>query len=127
MNRCVLDASVIIAAVLNEPGGERAHGHIHTPLVSAVNYAEVLSRLFDKGYRKEAVQEALTLTPMEVVGFDRAHAEASAELRSVTRSHGLSLGDRACLALALSRDAVALTTDRAWHGIDLPVQVELVR
>lgn len=127
MNSVVLDASVIIAAVLKEPGGERARGHARAPLVSAVNYAEALTRLSDRGYRKEAVYEALTLVPMEVVDFERTHAEAAAELRSATRSRGLSLGDRACLALAMSRDAVALTADRAWQGLGLPVQVELVR
>lgn len=127
MSEVVLDASVIIAAVLREPGGERAVGHSLPPLVSAVNYAEVLTRLVDLGRHSNAVHEALSLVPMEIVGFEQRHAEISAELRSETKPYGLSLGDRACLALAISRKAKALTADRAWERIALPIEIEFVR
>jgi PIN domain nuclease of toxin-antitoxin system len=123
----VLDASVIIAAVLEEPGGERAVGHASPPLVSAVNYAEALTRLTDIGRHRESVHRALDLIPMEIVGFEREQAESAAELRSATRPYGLSLGDRACLALAISRKAKALTADRAWRQAELPIEVELIR
>jgi len=127
VSEIVLDASVIIAAVLQEPGGEHAVGHPLPPLVSAVNYAEALTRLVDLGRHSNAVYEALSLVPMEIVGFEQHQAEISAELRSATRSHGLSLGDRACLALAVSRKAKALTADRAWEQLALPIEIELVR
>jgi PIN domain nuclease of toxin-antitoxin system len=127
VSEIVLDASVIIAALLKEPGGESALGHEHPPFVSAVNYAEALTRLTDRGLGREAVHRALTFVPMEIVGFEKEQAESAADLRPATRSHGLSLGDRACLALAMSRNAKALTADRAWQEIDVPVQIELVR
>jgi len=92
-----------------------------------VNYAETLTRLVDRGYDKTAVDVALGFVPFEVIDFNREQAESVANLREATKVHGLSLGDRACLALAVSRGAVALTADRAWRNVDLPVQIELVR
>lgn len=127
MSNVVLDASVIIAAVLEEPGGERAVGHESPPLVSAVSYAEALTRLTDIGHHREVVHRALALVPMEIIAFEREQAESAAELRSVTRPYGLSLGDRACLALAISRKAKALTADRAWRLAELPIEIELIR
>jgi ribonuclease VapC len=64
---------------------------------------------------------------MRVVDFDAELAEMSADLRPATRPNGLSLGDRACLALAQKRGAVALTADRTWASVDVPVEVRVVR
>ena len=64
---------------------------------------------------------------LEVVPMDRAQAEAAGALRAATRAAGLSLGDRACLALAQSLGATALTTDRPWTRLDCGVTVEVVR
>jgi PIN domain nuclease of toxin-antitoxin system len=127
MTEIVVDASIILAAVLQEPGHEVIFQLAKPPLISAVNLAEARSKMVDKGYPQEGIDESLAMFRLSVVAFDDKQAVVAAELRRTTRSHGLSLGDRACLALALSQDAVALTTDRAWQGIDLPVQVELVR
>ena len=38
-----------------------------------------------------------------------------------------SLADRACLALAMRLGLPALTTDRAWAELDLPVEVVVLR
>lgn len=127
MSRVVLDASVVIAAALREPGGDRAMGHSTDPLVSAVNYSEVLTRLGDLGHDKGMAARGLALLGFEVVDFDREQAESASELRAATKAQGLSLGDRACLALAIRHGATALTADRSWARLDLPVQVELVR
>ena len=127
MTRVVLDASVVVAAVLKEPGGDRAVGHKQPPMMSAVNYAEVRSRLTDLGLDAARIDDALALFDLDVIDFDKAQAGDVAELRRVTRLHGLSLGDRACLALAIRKDAEALTADRVWARIDLPVDVCVVR
>lgn len=123
----VLDASVIVAAVLREPGGDRAVGHARSPLVSAVNYAEVCTRLTDVGMKSETIEGALGMLRLDVVAFDKEQADRVAALRPATRTAGLSLGDRACLALAASREAVALTADHAWRDLKLPVRIEFVR
>ncbi len=127
MTSVVLDASVVVAAVLKEPGGHRASGHAASPLMSVVNYAEVRSRLTDLGMGAESIDEALDLLGLDVVAFDKAQADEVAALRSATRSAGLSLGDRACIGLAASLGATVLTADKAWRRLDLPVQIELVR
>lgn len=127
MSDVVLDASVVIAAVLQEPGGGRAIGHARSPLVSAVNYAEICTRLTDLGMNPETIEGSLKMLRLDVVPFDKEQAERVAALRNATRSSGLSLGDRACLALGASREALVLTADRAWRALDLPIQIEQVR
>jgi ribonuclease VapC len=123
----VLDASAILAAVLREPGGERVGRLTGSLLVSAVNYAEVGSRLCDLGFEQSFLRGVASMLGFQIVPLDAQLAEGIADLRAQTRGAGLSLGDRACLALAMSRGAVALTADRAWQKVDLPVEIELVR
>lgn len=127
MSEAVLDASVVLAAMLRESGGAAVGQLTGVILVSAVNHAEVWSKLADLGIETAKVESSISMMGLEVVAFDREQAESVAQLRAVTRAAGLSLGDRACLALAISRNAKALTADRAWQGIELPVEIELVR
>jgi ribonuclease VapC len=67
------------------------------------------------------------VTGIEVVPFDADDARAAGELSLVTRDAGLSLGDRACLALARRLDVPAVTADRAWLNVDAGVDVVCVR
>ena len=127
MGDIVVDASVVLAAILGEPGHE-ALLDLHEPaLFSAVNLAEARARLADRGFDRQSIDASLGLVNMEVVDFDAEQAVISADLRPATRAAGLSLGDRACLALAQQRGAVALTADRAWAGVDTPVDIQVVR
>lgn len=127
MSETVLDASAVLAAVLKEAGGARVAELTGSILVSAVNHAEVWTRLLDLNVERSAAETSIGMLGIEIVAFDAAQAESAAALRAQTRSAGLSLGDRACLALAISRGAPAMTADRTWSTIELPVQVELVR
>jgi PIN domain nuclease of toxin-antitoxin system len=95
--------------------------------ISSVNYAEVGTRLADLGEAHAVVDEALRLMGVEIVDFDTELAVAAISLRSGTRPAGLSLADRACLALAMRENAVALTADRAWTKIDVSCRIELIR
>jgi PIN domain nuclease of toxin-antitoxin system len=123
----VLDASVILAAVFGERGHEAVLALRQTAIASTVNIAEARARLADHGLDREAIDRSLDLINMRAVDFDEDQAILSSDLRRSTRNLGLSLGDRACLALAIQRKAVAYTADRAWANATLPVEVRMVR
>lgn len=59
--------------------------------------------------------------------YDEDLALAASKLRPATRHKGLSLGDRACLALAIREGATAITTDRAWADLDVGCHIEVIR
>lgn len=123
----VLDSSAMLAALLDEPGGERLEAADEPLIASTVNMTETRTRLFDLGYAKEEVESSIRLLNVREVDFTRAQSIAASALRPATRAAGLSLGDRACLALAEQFGATALTADRQWKTIALPVAVELIR
>lgn len=127
MSEIVLDASVLLAAILEEPGHEAVLELREPALLSAVNLAEARARLVDRGFDRESIDTSMSLLNMQIVDFDAELAAISADLRPATRAAGLSLGDRACLALARKRGAIALTADRTWARIETPVQVRVVR
>src|SRR6266581_2225446 len=129
-----LDASALLALMLEEPGGGRVSRAIdHGAAISTVNWAEVLSRLVELGGDAEvASRRALPVSELGgggliLVAFDGEQAREAARLRVKTRSLGLSLADRAALALARLHGLPVLTTDRAWRSLRLPIKVEVIR
>jgi len=127
MNEWVLDASAFMAVLLGEPGADRVLAALPNAIVSAVNYAEVVGKLIERGVPEDVVRDSLGALSLDIVDFDADQAHSAGALRRTTRHLGLSLGDRACLALAMHRTAVALTTDSVWAEVDVGVKVELVR
>jgi len=127
MSDHVLDASALLAAMLDEAGAERVRGVLPTARIGAVNLSEVVAKLQERGIPDDEIDQSLVDLDLDVVPFDRALAVAAGKLRVATRSAGLSLGDRACLALARASDAVALTTDRAWAKLKVGVTIEVAR
>ncbi|TAN47383.1 MAG: PIN domain-containing protein [Rhodospirillales bacterium] len=128
MTEFVLDASAILAFLNGEPGGERVRACLSSgACVSSVNLSEVASVLARIGMPVDIAQSILSGLPFEVVDFDSFQAFSAAGLSPLTRPSGLSLGDRACLALARLRNAPALTTDRAWSDLNLGIKVEVIR
>ena len=96
-------------------------------VIGAVNYCELAAKLMTRFPDANARALVLNNYAPKVIAFDVDQARLAGELIAVTSSRGLSLGDRACLALAKIRGATALTADRAWAGIDVGVPVELIR
>jgi PIN domain nuclease of toxin-antitoxin system len=123
----VFDASAVLAMALREPGHQSLLRLERVILVSTVNLAEVRSRLWDKEESETVIDEMLGRIDMSVVTFDAEQAKLAADLRPQTRRFGLSLGDRACLALGIVRKAIVYTADRAWSKLDLPIEIKLVR
>jgi PIN domain nuclease of toxin-antitoxin system len=123
----VLDASAVLALLASEPGTEQVQKSLGSAVMSAVNLAEVLAKLGDRGV-SEAEQRLIRMSlDIEVRSFDEASAWRASRLRGATKSQGLSIGDRACLALALDEGLPALTTDRAWSKLDVGVEVRTLR
>jgi len=127
MADCVLDASALLALLQNERGAEYVRRRVPGAVMSAVNLAETGSKLADLGFSAAEIREAMIEIGIEVSPFDIDQAIASSVLRAATRPAGLSVGDRACLALAQLLGLPALTADRAWRDLGLDVGVELIR
>lgn len=123
----VLDSSAVLAAMLGEPGADRVDAAINESIVCSVNASEIVSKLIDKGYPRDDVVRQYERLELEVVDFDEALAVAAGILRSRTDHRGLSLGDRACLALAIRKGATALTADHKWADLDVGCKIELIR
>jgi ribonuclease VapC len=124
----VLDASALLALLLGEAGADRVADLLPRSSVSAINLSEVTAKLNERGMPEVWVRAALGDLDLDVHAFDEAAAFAAGRLRQPTRGHGLSLGDRACLALAMRLDAIAATADHAWAGLDLNgLRIELIR
>ena len=113
----VLDASAVLALLFQEPGAEVVRAHLRTGVIGAANLAEVLAKLSDHGLPAQEAARAVAILGLEVAPMTEGQAQRSAVLRPATRTAGLSLGDRACLALAVELGAPALTAERSWAGI----------
>lgn len=127
MAKWVLDASAVLALLANERGAEQVQAALGSALISAVNLAEVLAKLSDRGATVAELRLVRTSLDIEVRSFDESAAWRASGLRGTTKSFGLSIGDRACLALALEEALPALTTDRAWSTLDVGVDVRSLR
>ena len=123
----VLDASALLAYLQDEPGGERVRAVIANAVMSTVNWAEVIGKARDEGVDTRGLQDDLASLGLAFEPFSVAQAEIAGQLKGRTRHLGLSLADRACLALGIDRDETVYTADRAWLGPDLGVDVEAIR
>jgi PIN domain nuclease of toxin-antitoxin system len=121
-----LDASALLAFLFSEEGHEHVAAHLTASCMSAVNLAEVLGRFARDGIDPIGVLRRLEATPIELVPFGNDDAARVAALVPFTRNLGLSLGDRACLALAISRAIPTLTADRTWEQLDVGVDIQVV-
>ena len=125
--RVVLDASALLAYLFTETGHESVARVIDPCCLSSVNLAEVLSRFARDGHNPEMVHHQIAGSGIEIVPFLGEDAALAAGLVPLTQQFGLSLGDRACLALALRRDVPAFTADRVWAELDLPISIKVIR
>ena len=127
----VFDSSAILAVLYKEPGSlavlEAAADPDRTVLISSVNLCEVVTKLVLGGASSSIVTVSIRPFLPYVVAFDSEQALVAGELSRLTRKLGLSLGDRACLALAASRKATAWTTDLAWLKLKTGVKIHLLR
>jgi PIN domain nuclease of toxin-antitoxin system len=124
---CVLDASVVLAYLGEEPGHEKIATVLDQAAVSAVNIAEVATKLAEKGAPEQRIRETIRDLSVEIVAFDEGLSYRVADLRHGTRALGLPLGDRACLATARHFGVPAITADRRWSRLKVGVEIQLLR
>ncbi len=127
MTETVIDSSALLALIQNEQGSEKVRSLVSQCVMGSVNFAEVVSIMNHHGYEADQIDEILGEYNIPAIPFDQAQATLAGNMRRATRHLGLSLGDRACLALALQKGLPVLTADRAWANVDLGVKIELVR
>lgn len=125
--RYMLDASAVLAMMLDEAGGDQVRERLASSQISTVNLSEVVAKLQEGGVPDEVIASSLAELNFDVIAFNQSQAVRAGLLRASTRSNGLSLGDRACLTAAESCNAVAVTTDRAWGKLELDIVVEVLR
>ena len=129
MSKIVLDTSAVLAWLFQENGADQVLPVLEagSGIISSVNYAELVGKLFDQGMPVEIIRETLFDLELEVVDYDTAQAFETGVLRTVSKAFGLSLGDRACLALAIAQKLPVLTADRVWLNVPVPTEVRVIR
>ena len=127
MASAVLDASVVLAHIRQESGSDCVDELAAEALISAVNLAEIFAKLAERGLSQDQADMIVYRYRLEVVPFDEDLARQTGALRPATKALGLSLGDRACLALAQRARLPILTADRSWAKLDLGIPIKVVR
>jgi ribonuclease VapC len=128
MSSIVLDASALLAVLNREPGAEKLTPQLlNIATSSTVNLAEVQSKLVNRGLRPQEAWEATTSPIREATPFTPEHAMTAGNLIAETRALGLSLGDRACLALGLALSAPVYTADKSWKSLKLGLRIHVIR
>lgn len=126
-SKIVLDASALLCLLNDEPGADRVVDVLTRCVIGTTNLAEVVSKLRERGLSLDEVREALGGLHLDVRPLSPAQAFIIGDLRPTTKSLGLSLGDRACLALAMDLQAELFTTDAALASVDAGITITDVR
>lgn len=128
MNSIVLDASVLLAMLNQEPGADKITPDLLGSSVSStVNLAEVQSKLVDRGVQADDAWQATINSVNEAIPFTVEQTKTAGNLIAETRPLGLSLGDRACLSLAIALKAPVYTTDKSWKNLKLGIRIHIIR
>ncbi|WP_247219341.1 type II toxin-antitoxin system VapC family toxin [Synechococcus sp. C9] len=127
MSRVVLDASAVLVLLNQEAGSDGIAPLIPQSVISAVNLSEVIAKLADAGIPEASIHQILKHLNLEVIAFNDQQALTTGLLRPLTKSQGLSLGDRACLALGMSLNLPVITSDQTWSRLSLAIEIRVIR
>jgi PIN domain nuclease of toxin-antitoxin system len=122
-----LDASALLAVLLQERGADVVEQQVAGAAISTVNYSEVLKKAVEKGGTLEDAASVVRSLQLDIVPFEEWNARDAARLYPTTKDKGLSFADRACLSLALELDARLYTADKRLAGVDVPLDLILIR
>ena len=123
----VLDASALLAYLQREPGAGSVRAVLGSALMSTVNWTEVIQKAADSERKAAELRADLESLGLALEPFSATQAGIAGTLRETTMEFGLSLGDRACLALAIEKGEAILTADRIWERLRLGVEIEVIR
>lgn len=127
MASAVLDASVLLAHIRGERGSDPVPQIAADAFLSTVNLAEIYCKLLERNVSADQADSIIYRYGFDVVPFDEELARRTGGLRPVTKTLGLSLGDRACLALAQREALPVFTTDRNWTKLNIGIEIRVVR
>ena len=123
----VFDSSAILSVLLGERGADVVVPVLQGGLLSSVNLLEIHTRMLNLAAAPAHSWNRIMNLQCEICPLTETQARIAAELVASTRAFGLSLGDRACLALAIERGAKVYTTDRVWKSIPLGIEIAVIR
>ncbi|WP_375332856.1 type II toxin-antitoxin system VapC family toxin [Candidatus Tisiphia endosymbiont of Psammoecus bipunctatus] len=124
----ILDASALIALLSEEKGGETVASILPKSVMNSVNIAEVAKFLIERrSLSEEEVSNIIQSLIEIIIPFDTQLALISANIVRQTKALGLSLGDRACLALALQTGYTVYSADRIWSKLNLDCKIVIIR
>lgn len=128
MSKIVFDASALIALFAKEKGYELIKSHMKDAVISSVNIAEVYKYCIEvQNLTKDETQTLIKLADIKIIDFDDEQALITAEIVNKTKQYGLSLADRACIALAIIKNTSIVTCDRIWQKVDIGVEFIMAR
>ena len=127
-NKIIFDASAVIALLAKEKGFEVIKRHLKNAIISSVNISEVYKYCIDKqNLTADECKNIMGISGIKIIDFDEKQALIAADIYPKNKEYGLSLGDRACIALATEKKYPILTCDKIWEKINLDVKFIMVR
>ncbi|MBF8266309.1 MAG: uncharacterized protein HW384_2173 [Dehalococcoidia bacterium] len=127
MAEVVLDASALLALLNQEPGSQVVAAALSRAAISAINLCEVVTKLANAGMLEATIRKVVGGLSLEIEPFDIDQTYEAGMLHTITKSLGLSLGDRGCLSLARRLNLPVLTADRTWAQLKVGVQIKVIR
>jgi len=125
--RNILDASALLAYLQDELGSEVVDALLMYSVMNSVNWSEVTQKAVAKQINISGMRTELEALGLAIIPFTVEEAELAAKLWKITRRHGLSLGDRACLSSALCLNLPVYTADKVWLELDVSVEIHCIR
>jgi PIN domain nuclease of toxin-antitoxin system len=124
----LLDSSALLASLFEEPGAAAVDAALSRAAMSAVNYSEVIAKLIRRGEKPVSAAQIVDSLDLPIVPWDFDLAREASRLSSLAWTHGLSLGDRACLATARCLRRTVLTAERDWRRLpNLGIRIQVIR
>ncbi|MGB3917479.1 MAG: type II toxin-antitoxin system VapC family toxin [Thiothrix litoralis] len=123
----ILDASALLALLQGEPGADKVQAVLHQATINTVNWSEVIQKLSVHDPDAADIRPEMELTGLKIMPFTVEQAEICASLWVKSKPFGLSLADRACIAMGIDRKMPVMTTDKIWQEMELPINIHVIR